>query len=224
MLKKTIPVPTPYTQGWALKAYGLLGASHGIDHADRTLTNAAFLLEEEIKSGRLDKPSEEDTEILFMATYLHDVRDYKYKDKRVTREEFDFKLRVMLDGALVRKNVMVFDILHITENMSWSQEQRGDCVPLKELDRDWIRLIAEDADWLDALGPIGLQRCLQYTEETGGKLPEDAIGYITTKLLMIPNTLNTVTAREMVKRNPNHYIQPLLDYIAQHTRNLKPIT
>lgn len=108
-------------------------------------------------------------------------------------------------------------IIHIHDNCSWSK--RGTSIPLRDKDgnpnsEDWMRRVLQDADWLKAIGDVGLQRCIDYTLEIGGNIPDDVCKHIREKLLLIPSALNYATSRKLAEGE----LKPLEDYLKHYER------
>lgn len=169
-------------------------ASHDYEHGVAVAANLALILK-----GRLRDIDQPDLEIMMAAAMLHDVFDHKYAPPR---EDFEFETLAPWQEELCE---------HICKNISWSKEQKGEnkALPARF---DWMRRAVQDADWLDALGERGLERCIAYVEKIGGKVPEDVQKHICEKLLKIPEKLYFTASRQLAETK----IQPLVKYLETH--------
>jgi len=70
-----------------------------------------------------------------------------------------------------------------------------------------MRLVLQDADWIEAVGETGLIRCLEYAKSIGGKIPESISEHIRVKLLLIPAELNYQSSRNLAD------LKPLIKYL-----------
>lgn len=138
--------------------------SHGHDHMKKVAKNTLKILEN-------DYPDEKQTfynDVLIVA-WLHDVNDHKYdKDGqlKVKLEEF---IKKDLSDERASSEKLIIDII---ERISFSRENKNH---LLGKDQDWkqvigdygikIRNIVSDADKIEALGKIGLKRCIQCSKE-----------------------------------------------------------
>lgn len=71
-----------------------------------------------------------------------------------------------------------------------------------------------DANRIDALGEIGIDRCITYILKKGGKIPDDVIKHCYGKLLrLVPeNYIVTNIGRELAKSGHNY----IVDYVIEH--------
>lgn len=150
-------------------------ASHDSEHAKRVVRLSLYLAEKE-------NITDEDTlEVIHLSAILHDIGDWKYKNKeKVSLDEFfdshqyppDKKDRIMH----VIKNIGYKDELRrIDEDKALDiprvyqfQDSR---VEFKHIDPSLHTpelCIVQDADRIDALGAIGIARCLFFSATHGG--------------------------------------------------------
>jgi len=141
-------------------------ASHDFDHVDRVRKMALHL-------GAIEKA---DLRIVELAALLHDVEDHKYETPAQGFTLRDF-LRDKVDAEDLEK------IVDIVDNVSYSKEvaRTSPMVKSKELQ------CVQDADRLDAIGAIGIARCLTFGAVRGirihGKV--SAVSHFHEKLLKI---------------------------------------
>ena len=143
--------------------------THGIEHALAVYNNAMLI-------AQTDYP-ELDMEIIMYASLLHDVRDHKYPESisQVVLEDFVYTA-VHFSTANI--------ILAIIDNVSFSKEVKG---LRKQIDDETTKYldIISDADKLEALGEVGIKRCIGFTHMKGGNVPDDVIKHCHDKLLRL---------------------------------------
>lgn len=181
--------------------YKRYDSSHGFDHALEVMKNLFLILE----NGYADTRDEE-FEILVAAALVHDLFDHKYQNTE------NNCLDVLTHcGSPEQQNM----VMGICQNISWSKEQAGKNKPLTA-PREWMRLTIQDADWLDALGERGLQRCIDYTTKklkiTDPKaVSEHVCKHIREKLLLIPKKLNYPVSRDLAELKTSVLLKYLHD-------------
>ena len=108
--------------------------------------------------------------------WVHDVWDHKYKDKCISWEE----LLLFLESVSSNPKTL----LNIAEDVSFSKhfsgQRRSYVFPY-----NIVLNIASDSDWLEALGQIGLERCMKYSKILGRKIPEDVVKHCEEKPLIL---------------------------------------
>lgn len=183
-------------------------SAHNYKHAVRVLINA-----QEILNRENIVPTLQEIEELPYVMLGHDLRDHKLiaAGKCLPAEEIEKFYISELGEDSARK------ILHIHENCSWSNRKTATPLPTG----DWMRLLLQDADWLDALGDSGLMRCIEFTKEyiatldcTADDIPSLVCKHIKEKLLLIPNELNFESSKKIVEEN--NLLEPLLVYLSLH--------
>ncbi len=194
---------------FAAEAYEGFDESHDLSHGLRVFENMIRIVQKDypqITPG--------DLEDLMYITILHDSQDYKYVGTGVGVSEFEY--RIFFLSSLGEERGL--KCIHVTENMSWSKERKGSNVKLPE-GEDWMRRVAQDADWLEAIGEIGLQRCIEYTTthskgDSFSEIQESVCIHIREKLLKIPEHLYTATAKLMA----GPLLEPLYVYLKENER------
>ena len=139
-------------------------ASHGAEHMHR-VARTAKKIGQELNLG---------TEILDACEWvaeLHDVADHKYdKDGSLSEAVADFvQENRPTDYVMILKTI---------EYISFSKEKKkGKRYFEQILGPEWtlVRDIVSDADKLEALGTIGIERCHKYTSETHPGASEEEI-------------------------------------------------
>lgn len=173
--------------------------SHNHIHALRVNYNAHKIMES-IKSDY-------NKELLMYIAMLHDVCDHKYPES-IPREQLEKFIESNL-GEIQKKIVMM-----VIDNISFSKEAKG---LRQEIQKpfDMYLLAVSDADRLEALGKVGIQRCIEFTSSHGGIVPDDVIKHCHEKLLrLLPeNFIKTELGRKLAE--PLHHEVEL--YVAEFT-------
>lgn len=174
--------------------------AHDLEHAIRVLSNAWGIVRKE----KLDL-SERQKMVLMYGAMVHDVLDHKLIARglapgpEVVRDFLDTKIGTELAGV----------IMHIIDNISWSKRHTSE--PSTD-EFEIVRRIIRDADWLEAIGEVGLNRCIQYTYAVGGVAPWDVTRHILEKLLLIRTELHFASSRELA----GDLEKPLHDYLREY--------
>lgn len=174
--------------------------SHDMAHAERVASTVLALAQE---SG---VESEEDVSVCVAAAILHDTVDHKY----CTAEEQAVRWS-RIEGVLEEhgwSSVQQAVIRGIMDNMSYSKQRDGKAEDLGP--HQWMCDLVSDADKLDALGEVGLQRCAAYSLHLNPTLSPSAVDdrvrqHCHDKLLRLPAYIRTAAARAR--------LAPLLDPI-----------
>lgn len=133
-------------------------------------------------------------------TMLHDVCDHKYPES-IPKEKLVSFIEYELGTELGQKAIFIID------NSSFSKENKGSQADVGDLYRDYL-IALTDADRLEALGKIGIERCEEFTRTHGGKVPEDVIKHCHEKLLrLLPEGF---IKSPFAKKWQNHYIKKFL--------------
>jgi uncharacterized protein len=142
-------------------------SSHGYEHMSTVCDNALL-----IHAG-LSEPGVDREDVMVVAL-LHDVADHKYDQ--------DGQLRVKLDDFLTHHYPDVHGlILKTIDAISYSKEHRlGQRWFEKQLGAYWTRVrdIVSDADKLEALGVVGVERCMNYASEIGARNQLDVMKHL----------------------------------------------
>lgn len=175
---------------------------------------------------RLQKEEGGDLELLDLAVLLHDLGDYKqfnFDEKKAA-----LVLRGMMDVLGIEREMQE----KITKIIDEAQYVGSDTKPAKTLEGK----ILQDADWLDALGAIGIAR----TFATGGRirrliydpkrkvrrrLSKDdylhrkqegtSFNYFLEKILKLPAMFSTKTAKEIAKKRAEFVKIYLQEFLAE---------
>ncbi|HHX8280144.1 TPA: HD domain-containing protein [Vibrio diabolicus] len=188
-------------------------AAHDISHVQRVVNTAKKLAVEE---GA-------DLSIVLPAAYLHDCFTYpKDHPNRKQSSIIAAKKAVAFLESIDYPQQYHDAIAHAIEAHSFSANIRPNTLEAK---------VVQDADRLDALGAIGITRCIQVSTEFDAQLYDDkdifaqqrelddkqfTLDHFQTKLFKIAETINTESARrEAQKRKAfmQAYIEQLHDEV-----------
>jgi uncharacterized protein len=187
--------------------------SHDYEHVLRVVRHSLLL-------ARMEGIEDPITlETIHLAALLHDVGDAKYcKDEYPYKPVMELFCRYSYDGTRV---------LHVLKNIGYKQEMKHlkegvKCYDVTNAQRPkFVRrdpnlhtdelCIVQDADRLDAIGAIGIARCLFFSSTHGGYIHQKpavsgsntASMHFHEKLFRIPGLMKTKKGREMaLKRMP----------------------
>ncbi|MDN4847508.1 HD domain-containing protein [Ligilactobacillus salivarius] len=183
---------------------------HGYDHIKRVVTMAEKILESE--------PA--DKLITLTAAYLHDTID----DKLVSNPKSALAELQEFLASLEFTSAQIEEISFIITHMSFAHSLQDDDFQLSLSGQ-----IVQDADWLDAIGAIGITRAIYYGGHHGEKIynpalaprtnmtreeyrnldDETIINHFYEKLLKLKDMLNTPTAKKIAE----HRQQVMLDFL-----------
>ncbi|NNN78048.1 MULTISPECIES: HD domain-containing protein [Vibrio] len=188
-------------------------AAHDISHVQRVVNTAKKLA---IEEGA-------DLSIVLPAAYLHDCFTYpKDHPNRKQSSIIAAKKAVAFLESIDYPQQYHDAIAHAIEAHSFSANIRPNTLEAK---------VVQDADRLDALGAIGITRCIQVSTEFDAQLYDDkdifaqqrelddkqfTLDHFQTKLFKIAETMNTESARrEAQKRKAfmQAYIEQLHDEV-----------
>ncbi|HHF3073092.1 TPA: HD domain-containing protein [Vibrio diabolicus] len=188
-------------------------AAHDISHVQRVVNTAKKLAVEE---GA-------DLSIVLPAAYLHDCFTYpKDHPNRKQSSIIAAKKAVAFLESIDYPQQYHDAIAHAIEAHSFSANIRPNTLEAK---------VVQDADRLDALGAIGITRCIQVSTEFDAQLYDDkdifaqqrelddkqfTLDHFQTKLFKIAETMNTESARREAQKRKTFmqaYIEQLHDEV-----------
>jgi len=202
-------------QGFLISSYesALADSAHDIAHIERVVKNAERLLQTE----------EADQEIVIAAAWLHDcvILPKNHPDrKKASTLAAEKAVRFLKENTFPKEKID--PVAHAIKAHSYS----AGIIPQTAEAR-----IVQDADRLDALGAIGIARCFL----VGGALnralyhpadpfcierePDDTewnVDHFYEKLLKLPDTMNTYSAKNEALRRANYmkaYLEQLREEI-----------
>ncbi|TNV81717.1 hypothetical protein FGO68_gene9396 [Halteria grandinella] len=180
--------------------------SHNHEHALAVFQNAMDIVEHE------DDFPEIDIDLIIQSSLLHDVRDHKYPNS-ISLEDLQQFL-----NSITRSNSVADKVLKIIDNVSFSKEdkKRKGLKPLTIFEPHFQKHldIVRDADRLEAIGQIGIERCLQYAEAKGLNVKQDLVKHFNEKLSRVYTEGFIVTKRGRELATPKH--QYMVDFISQY--------
>ena len=195
---------------YTIQKLGQDKTGHGIDHIKRVIK----------MSKRLAMGEKVDPFFSIVAAYLHDTIDEKLVDnvEAAKQELVDYLKQNDFSDDQVK---IIMDVIN---NISFAHT----------LDKEEVKLsiigqIVRDADWLDAIGAIGITRAIYYggghhekiydpaikprhnmsREEYRNLANETIINHFDEKLLHLKDMMNTETAKKIA----NHRQQVMLDFL-----------
>lgn len=171
--------------------------SHGYNHMKKVAINAKIIMKD------MKVNSKQYRNVLIVA-WLHDVADHKYdKDGKLRNKLIEFIKEIEPDKKINKLILSCIDMISFTK-----EKQKGYKYYEKILPSEWIiiRNIASDADKLEALGEIGIERCKQYSQEKEGnqlssnRLLKDVWEYCKEKILLLSSKyIHTNKGKELSK-------------------------
>lgn len=183
---------------------------HGMDHINRVVKNAARIATGESYDPFLPQ----------VAAYLHDTVDEKIVDSVTAAQN---EVKEFLQGIGMATD-QVNTVMETIENISFAHTLEGHQIQLSKTAQ-----IVRDADWLDAIGAIGITRAIYYggahreviydpkikprkkmnKQEYRNLDDETIINHFDEKLLGLKDKLFTPTARVIAE----HRQQVMLDFL-----------
>ncbi len=132
--------------------------SHDMFHVERVVSNAQKLMTQ--------YPfSETEQCLIILAAYLHDVKDFKYSKQENAAEEAIANFFHSFENSITQEQVNT--IIQLVLRVSFSKEKKRLLAqePEEKLDTTFLQMsaVVQDADRLDAIGAIGISRCMAYS-------------------------------------------------------------
>ena len=146
--------------------------SHDSAHCERVERLANELLEDDVLSEWVPLPGTVERDefefVVSAAALLHDYNDHKYTGRFVEPSE-EYR------GSMIRNGIpasLVDRVEIICDNVSWSKECAAGPSEMEKVLATHPELrYVQDADRLDALGPIGIIRAASYSGRTLADFP-----------------------------------------------------
>ncbi|MBO4457036.1 MAG: HD domain-containing protein [Butyrivibrio sp.] len=160
---------------------------HDAEHSKRVYSNAMKLA---------DRYPECDSEVVALASLLHDVDDHKL---------FDTKDNANARAFLTSNNIEEKEIewiCAIIKGVSFSKNRGKKPESLEGQ-------IVQDADRLDAIGAVGIARTFAYGGKVGRSL-DDSVQHFYDKLLLLKDEMNTEEAKKMALQR-HEYIEGFIE-------------
>jgi HD superfamily phosphodiesterase len=179
--------------------------SHGVEHMDQVRDNAIAIWKKE-SEGSPSLNSKRILSLVIAAAQLHDVADHKYGQTTA-------QLASVMNE--LQKHFSMSDVellMSIMDKTSYSKEAKirkstGAWPTWHELGEEGrlVRNIVSDADKLEAIGMIGVQRCLQYSFEkdsstSASQLLDHLVEHSAEKLFLLKDQyIRTKSGKEMAE-------------------------
>jgi uncharacterized protein len=197
---------------WAERSMAEADSGHGMDHVKRVVVNAAQLAVSE--KANID--------VVMPAAWLHDcVFIPKNSPRRSQASRIAAEAASEFLTSISYPSPLIAEIHHCIVAHSFSAN-----VPCQSIEA----MVVQDADRLEALGAIGIARCLM----TGGAMkqrlyhptdpfpisrePEDtvqSVDHFFAKLFKLPNTMKTATGLRIAQSRTDFMIQFLRQLAAE---------
>jgi len=137
-------------------------ASHDISHIDRVVTNAVRI--RALSDEHTQKVVRED--VIVAIASLHDSFDHKYLTTPDQVENAKSAVRAFLSGELKFDHDVIDMMFAVIDNMGFTSEMKGNSITLSSETVAYMHIV-QDADRLDAIGAVGVARCLAFTGAFG---------------------------------------------------------
>mmetsp|Transcript_24091 Transcript_24091/g.37177 ORF Transcript_24091/g.37177 Transcript_24091/m.37177 type:complete len:242 (-) Transcript_24091:91-816(-) len=182
MMNEVVPANTVYYKRcveYLNKTLLSRNESHGIDHALAVHSNCQLIWFDQDEQNefqdqfhcastphvlkKLAKENELFTPWFFISisALLHDVCDHKYDTSNDAVNDLHAFVKDLCHDNIVAQKV----VLDIIENVSFSKEKKGRLDTTLSADVMELRNVVSDADKLEAIGQVGLERCIAYKRE-----------------------------------------------------------
>ena len=170
---------------------GKFDPSHDFTHIQRVLKLAKIIEARENSSG---STIQYNSDVITLASLLHDVGDHKYLsvgDDGETMVE-RLLLRFKADAALA------LEVQTIVNHVSYSKEVKNPAKVQAFITKHPELAIVQDADRLDAIGAFGIARFFVYHAQKGDTL-DAAMTFFSERLENLEAMMKTQTGRDMAK-------------------------
>ena len=186
--------------------------SHGHKHMETVATMALYIIRQDYHNRRQYRHLMLDA---ITVAWLHDVADHKYDDKAGTLEK-------QLDEFGHKHISNYTELKQVVKNVSYSSENRairaGEPLDYDKLLTPYyalVRHIVSDADKLEAIGKIGIERALGYTRHANPTYTEAEVianvrQHADDKLLRLATEfIRTPTARIIARQRHDEMVAGL---------------
>ena len=208
-------------------------ASHDVSHIDRVVTNAIRILN--LSDENTKKIVNQD--VIVAIASLHDSFDHKYLTTPEQVEKAKSEVRAFLIDEMHFGSDTIDMMFSVIDNMGFTSEMKGDGdkAALSPETIEYMHIV-QDADRLDAIGAVGVARCLAFTGAFGrpimtesgeeerkqreafisgqltanGRKGPSAIGHFYDKLVFLKDMLKTQAGRQLGERR-HKFILSFLD-------------
>jgi len=197
--------------------------SHGHMHMEKVAQNALF-----IYNHTQSKLKNDHTWNLTMTVaWCHDINDHKYNDM-FTLQMCDFFRHYYTESEIKLILNIIDRISYSKENNTMKQNKKLDWLEVLGDTGCFVRDIVSDADKLEAIGKIGMERCIEYTkhhyfEENHQEIPYqelvvEVVKHANEKLLRLKDEfIRTNIGKDMAKPLHDEMITMLADFLSQYS-------
>lgn len=196
--------------------------SHNVAHHIAVLRNAIAIFLNLSPPENKGEDHDGLLKLVFYVCLLHDTLDKKYT-KKLEPDELAKKILTVDSFMKDKLGDMSFDAQWIIDNISFStqKKQKEKLIPLIQSDSTVLVAleICSDADKLEAIGKIGLDRCRTYTKENNPDATEEQINahmiqHCKEKLLLLKDSyILTPIGKQLAE--PLHQI--IVDFIEHNS-------
>ncbi|KAF2746788.1 hypothetical protein M011DRAFT_78817 [Sporormia fimetaria CBS 119925] len=168
--------------------------SHDYEHIQRVVANAARIWHSDPSFN-----NDMDPLVVFLGCMVHDVGDHKYLKPWQNGEQIKERLLVKCGATkeLARK------VQVVATHVSYTFEKNNPAAVLSVLRQYPELAIVQDADRLDALGPVGQARCFTFhgaSPRFRNKTIHAAVQHMWEKLYQLPSLMKTSYGRTKAER------------------------
>jgi len=157
---------------------------NGFYHSLTVAYNTRIIFENDAKIYELSKQYPTMYFIANICSWLHGVRDYKYSKRCISEKILDdFIIEIANENGFEPHELLII-IKMIINNISFYKESHSLCDVIVE-PYSYILDVVRDANRLDAIGEVGINRAILYAETYGFGVPEDVILYCHKKLMRL---------------------------------------
>lgn len=136
--------------------------SHNVEHHKRVFNHAKNLLDQmQFEKSEYDFV----LELIIFSSLLHDTIDRKYGAEN----------KPLLVSFLNEHTKLSESVLWIIDNVSYSKEIKYGYPQTENKSAQLARDIVSDADKIDALGSVGIERMIQYSRRVSGLLSDEVL-------------------------------------------------
>lgn len=131
-------------------------SSHDVKHAIKVMDNVNKIKNDIALDNLHENEYFNPTKVILLSALLHDVCDHKYDMKN---EKYSKMINKIKEYCNDKETEIVLDIIN---NISFSKQKKGVSKNLGKY--EILKDIVSDADKLEALGKVGLERCIEFTK------------------------------------------------------------
>lgn len=168
--------------------------SHDYEHIQRVVANASRIWHSDPTFA-----DDLDPLVVFLGCLMHDVGDHKYLKIHQSGEQIKEKLLIKCGAS----KELAHKVQVIATHVSYTNEKKHPAEVLAVLRQHPELAIVQDADRLDALGPVGQARSFAFggaSRRFRRRTIHNQVRYIWEKLWQLPQLMKTAYGREEAER------------------------